>query len=55
LADSFFTSRPPLLASQLLAELGPVLTGERDLSQTANGALEVVMAAVRAGSGALFR
>ena len=55
LADSFFTSRPPLLASQVLAELGPVLTGERDLSQTASGALELVMAAVRAGSGALFR
>jgi len=55
LADSFFTSRPPLLASQVLAELGPVLTGERDLSQTANGALEVVLAAVRAGSGAIFR
>jgi putative nucleotidyltransferase with HDIG domain len=55
LADSFFTSRPPLLASQVLAELGPVLTGERDLSQTAAGALEIVMAAVRAGSGALFR
>ncbi len=55
MADSFFTSRPPLLASQVLAELGPVLTGERDLSQTAAGALEVVMAAVRAGSGALFR
>jgi HD-GYP domain-containing protein (c-di-GMP phosphodiesterase class II) len=44
-----------LLASQLLAELGPVLTGERDLSQTANGALEVVLAAIRAGSGAIFR
>ncbi|HMC29841.1 MAG TPA: HD domain-containing phosphohydrolase [Candidatus Angelobacter sp.] len=55
MADSFFTSRPPLLASQVLAELGPVLTGERDLSQTAAGALEVVMAAVRAGSSALFR
>ena len=55
MADSFFTSRPPLLASQVLAELGPVLTGERDLSQTANGALEVVLAAIRAGSGALFR
>lgn len=55
LADSFFTSRPPLLASQVLAELGPVLTGERDLSQTAAGGLEVVLAAVRAGSGALFR
>lgn len=55
LADSFFTSRPPLLASQLLAELGPVLTGERDISNTANGALEMVMAAIRATSGALFR
>ncbi|HKD80168.1 MAG TPA: HD domain-containing phosphohydrolase [Candidatus Angelobacter sp.] len=44
-----------MLASQVLAELGPVLTGERDLSQTAAGALELVMAAVRAGSGALFR
>jgi putative nucleotidyltransferase with HDIG domain len=55
LADSFFTSRPPLLASQILAELGPVLTGERDVSQTAAGALEIVMAAVRAGSGAIFR
>ena len=44
-----------MLASQLLAELGPVLTGERDLSQTANGALEVVLAAVRASSGAIFR
>lgn len=44
-----------MLASQVLAELGPVLTGERDLSQTAAGALEVVLAAVRAGSGALFR
>src|SRR5882672_9411477 len=44
-----------MLASQVLAELGPVLTGERDLSRTAAGALEVVMAAIRAGSGALFR
>ncbi len=44
-----------MLASQVLAELGPVLTGERDLSRTAAGALEVVMAAVRAGAGALFR
>ena len=44
-----------MFASQVLAELGPVLTGERDLSQTAGGALEVVLAAVRAGSGALFR
>jgi putative nucleotidyltransferase with HDIG domain len=55
LADPFSTSRPPLLASQVLAELGPVLTGERDLSQTAAAALEVVMAAVRAASGAIFR
>src|SRR6202012_6041324 len=38
-----------------MAELGPVLTGERDLPQTAHGALEVVMAAIRATSGALFR
>ena len=44
-----------MLASQVLAELGPVLTGERDLSRTAAGALEIVMAAVRAGSGAIFR
>ena len=44
-----------MLASQVLAELGPVLTGERDLVRTAAAALEVVMAAVRAGSGALFR
>lgn len=55
MADPFITSRPPLLASQVLAELGPVLTGERDLAQTAGAALEVVMAAVRAGSGAIFR
>ena len=44
-----------MLASQVLAELGPVLTGERDLPQTAAGALEIVMAAVRASSGAIFR
>ena len=44
-----------MLASQVLAELGPVLTGERELSQTAGAALDVVMAAVRAGSGAIFR
>jgi hypothetical protein len=43
------------LASQVLAELGPVLTGERDLAHTAGAALEIVMAAVRASSGALFR
>jgi putative nucleotidyltransferase with HDIG domain len=55
LADSFITSRPPLNASQVLAELGPVLTGERDLAHTAGAALEIVMAAVHAASGALFR
>jgi putative nucleotidyltransferase with HDIG domain len=54
LADPFITSRLPLLASQLLTELGPVLTGERDLAQTASAALDVIMAAVRAGSGAIF-
>jgi putative nucleotidyltransferase with HDIG domain len=55
LGDPLITSRPPLLASQVLAELGPVLTGERDLAHTAGAALEIVMAAVRASSGALFR
>jgi putative nucleotidyltransferase with HDIG domain len=55
LADPLITSRPPLLASQVLAELGPVLTGERDLVQTAGAALDIVMASVRAGSGAIFR
>ena len=55
MADPFITSRPPLLASQVLAELGPALTGERDLATTAAAGLEVVMAAVRATSGALFR
>jgi len=55
LADPFISSRPPLLASQVLAELGPVLTGERDLVHTAGAALEVVKAAVRASSAALFR
>ncbi len=55
LADSLITGRPSLFASQVLAELGPVLTGERDLAHTAAGALAVVMAATHAGSGALFR
>ncbi|HEX7288803.1 MAG TPA: HD domain-containing phosphohydrolase [Candidatus Angelobacter sp.] len=44
-----------MAASQVLGELGPVLTGERDLAHTAMSALDVLMAAVRAGSGALFR
>lgn len=55
MADPLFTNRPPLLASQVLAELGPVLTGERDLAHTAAAALEIVMAAARAASGAIFR
>ncbi|HJT52550.1 MAG TPA: HD domain-containing phosphohydrolase [Candidatus Angelobacter sp.] len=55
MGDPLVTSRPPLLASQVLAELGPVLTGERDLAHTAAAALEIVMAAVRAASGAIFR
>ncbi|HKW75897.1 MAG TPA: HD domain-containing phosphohydrolase [Terriglobales bacterium] len=42
-------------ASQVLAELGPVLTGERDLAHTAGSALEIVMAAAQAASGAIFR
>ncbi|HEV2965187.1 MAG TPA: HD domain-containing phosphohydrolase [Candidatus Angelobacter sp.] len=46
---------PPLLASQVLADLGPVLTGERDLQQTAIAALELVMSAGRINSAALFR
>ena len=53
LADSFFTSRPPLLASGLLAELGPVLTS-REAFPTADGALEVVMAAIRTRWGAVW-
>ena len=44
-----------MLASQVLAELGPVLTGDRDLAHTAGAALEVVKAAVRATSAAIFR
>lgn len=55
LADPLIPSRPPLLASQVLAELGPVLAGERDLPQTAAAALDVVMSATRAASGAIFR
>jgi putative nucleotidyltransferase with HDIG domain len=55
LADPFITWGPPLKASEVLAELGPVLTGERDLAQTASAALEVVKAAARATSAALFR
>ena len=53
MTDSFTT--PPLLASQVLADLGPVLTGERDLQQTATAALELVMSAARVNSGAIFR
>ena len=40
---------------QLLADLGPVLTGERDLRQTAASALQLVMMAANACAGALFR
>ena len=55
MADPLITSRPPLKASQVLAELGPVLTGDRDLAHTAGAALEIVKATVRAASAALFR
>src|SRR5260370_13489815 len=41
--------------SHVLADLGPVLTGERDLHQTAAAALQVVMSAANASTGALFR
>jgi len=39
----------------VIADLGPVLTGERNLSHTAAAALEIVMNAARATCGALFR
>jgi len=39
----------------MLGDLGPVLTGERDLQRTAAAALEVITSAARAKSGALFR
>jgi len=42
-------------ASQVLADLGPVLTGERDLRTTAMAALQLVMGASNATAGALFR
>ena len=48
-------TRPSDEPSRILADLGPVLAGERDLQQTATAALEIVMAATRAKSGALFR
>ncbi|HEY6968124.1 MAG TPA: hypothetical protein VJA94_02880, partial [Candidatus Angelobacter sp.] len=48
-------TRPSLVASQFLADLGPVLTGERDLKRTASAALEVITAQANARSGALFR
>ncbi|HLY98728.1 MAG TPA: HD domain-containing phosphohydrolase [Candidatus Angelobacter sp.] len=40
---------------QFLADLGPVLTGERDLRQTAAAALQLVTTAANARAGALFR
>ena len=49
------TTRPSLIASEFLADLGPVLTGERDLKRTASAALEVITAQANARSGALFR
>jgi putative nucleotidyltransferase with HDIG domain len=47
--------RPSFVASEILADLGPVLTGERDLQQTAAAALELVVSAANAKCGALFR
>jgi putative nucleotidyltransferase with HDIG domain len=48
-------TRPAPTASEILTDLGPVLTGDRDLQRTAAAALEIVTAAARANSGALFR
>src|SRR5215472_5556154 len=48
-------TRPSLIASQFLADVGPVLTGERDLQRTANAALDVITSQAAARSGALFR
>src|SRR6266850_2321048 len=44
----------PVTAGEMLADLGPVLSGEASLHQTAVGALGVVMSSCRARSGALF-
>lgn len=54
MADTLNNSFPNV-TSQVLADLGPVLTGERDLHQTAAAALQVVMSAANASTGALFR
>jgi putative nucleotidyltransferase with HDIG domain len=48
-------TRPSFVAAEVLADLGPVLAGERDLQRTAAAALEVITSAARARSGALFR
>src|SRR5436305_13761109 len=48
-------TRPLFDASQILADLGPVLAGERDLHHTAMAALEIILLAAHAKSGALFR
>jgi len=48
-------TRPSLTASQILADLGPVLTHDRDLHRTAASVLEVITTGARANSGALFR
>ena len=48
-------TRPSFATTRLLADLGPVLTGDRDLYQTATAALDVIMCAAHAKSGALFR
>jgi putative nucleotidyltransferase with HDIG domain len=53
LTNSF--TRPSFLAAEVLADLGPVLIGERDLQRTASAALQVITSATRAKAGALFR
>ncbi|MBZ5523529.1 MAG: HD domain-containing protein [Acidobacteriia bacterium] len=47
-------TKPSIVASQALAELGPVIAGECNLQQTATAALEVVMSCAQAKTGALF-
>ena len=46
---------PSITAVEMLADLGPVLTGDRDLHGTAMAALQVIMASVRAKAAAIFR
>ena len=55
LALTNLLTRSSTTASDLLTDLGPVLTGERDLHRTAEAALQVITSAARTNAGALFR